>query len=61
MEIFEMVFALFLLGSIGVAAVTTIETANTSGWGDTTIVVWGLVGVMAILGVVYKFLPKGGG
>jgi putative effector of murein hydrolase LrgA (UPF0299 family) len=61
MELFEMIFSLFLLGSLGVAAITTIETANTTGWSVTLIVVWGLIGVMFVLGIVYKWMPKGGG
>lgn len=61
MGLFEMIFALFLLGSLGVAAITTIETANTDGWSPTTIVVFGLITIMFVLGVVYKWMPKGGG
>jgi putative effector of murein hydrolase LrgA (UPF0299 family) len=56
-----MIFSLFLLGSLGVAAITTVETANTTGWNPTVIIVWGLIGVMFVLGVVYKWMPRGGG
>ncbi len=61
MKLMEMIISLFILGSVGVAAITTIATANTTGWGATTITMWGIVGTMAILAIVYKFLPKGVG
>lgn len=60
MELFEMIFSLFLLGSLGVAALTTISQANTDAWSPTLIVVWGLIGVMFVLGIVYKWMPRTG-
>ena len=56
MDLIDGVLGLFIFGSIGVAAITTIETANTDGWSATTIVLWGVVGVFAILGFVKKYL-----
>jgi hypothetical protein len=52
--------ALFFLAAIGVAAVTQIETADTSGWGPNTVILWGLIGVSVVIAFVVKILHSAG-
>ena len=56
-----MILDLFVLGTIGVAAITSILTANTTAWGSPTVIaVWVLIPVVFIIAVVYHYMPKKG-
>lgn len=58
--VIKLAVALLILSGIGVAAITQIETADTSGWGTNTVLIFGFVGIIAVLAILVKILQAAG-
>ncbi|MHB1059784.1 MAG: hypothetical protein ACYC0F_18065 [Rhodanobacter sp.] len=43
------------------SAITTINAVDTTTWDPGQIAIWGLLGLLVILAVVWPYLPKGTG
>jgi hypothetical protein len=50
------IVGLFLIAALAPAAITQIMAANTTSWGANNIALWGIVGTMAIIGIVLVVL-----
>lgn len=39
-------------------AITSIETANTTGWSSGTVAIWGILGLVVVAGLLLVFVPR---
>jgi RsiW-degrading membrane proteinase PrsW (M82 family) len=46
---------IFLVGALVPAGLSMLYDANTTGWDATTIVLWGVCGIMIVVGLFKKF------
>ena len=51
MDIIDKAIGIFIVAAIVPAAMTSLNSANTSGWNATQVALWGLVGVLVIVGI----------
>lgn len=54
--IIMMAVALLIAASIFPTAISAIADADTTGWDDTTVVLWGLIGTFAVIGLALAVL-----
>lgn len=47
---------LFLVSAIMPSAISTFEAANTTGWGDSVVTIWGIIPLFAVLATVITFV-----
>lgn len=55
-SVIDMALALLIFAGLGVSAITSIETANTTGWSANTLLMWGFTGVLIVIGFIKKFV-----
>ena len=48
----ELSLFLFLVAAIVVGAITQIETADTASWDSSSVLMWGVVGIIAIAAII---------
>lgn len=56
-----MVIAIFVAAAILPDAVSEIETANTTGWDESAVALWGIIGIVIVAGIVVGFWKMSGG
>ena len=52
-KLIGLALGLYLIAYLLPSAIGVIETTNTSTWGDGTAGVWTVVGIIAVIGIVY--------
>lgn len=57
-EIIGAVIALVVVGSLASVGITSINDANTTGWTDTQVLLFGLIATFFVIGLLLAFLPK---
>ena len=58
--IISAVIALVVVGSLASVGVTAINDANTTGWTDTQVLLFGLIGTFFVIGLLLAFIPRMG-
>ena len=48
----ELALFLFLIAAIVVGAITQIESADTASWSSSAVLMWGVVGIIAIAAII---------
>lgn len=54
------VIALVVVGSLASVGITSINDANTTGWTDTQVLLFGLIATFFVIGLLVAFIPKFG-
>jgi hypothetical protein len=57
-KVILMAIALFIMAAILPSAISDIEGANTTGWGEGTKALWGILALIAIVVIVLYMLPS---
>lgn len=55
------VIALVIVGSLAGVGITSINEANTTGWSDTQVLLFGLIATFFVIGLLVAFIPRMGG
>jgi Na+-transporting NADH:ubiquinone oxidoreductase subunit NqrD len=52
------VIALVVIGALASVGISSINNANTTGWTDTQVLLFGLIGTFFVIGLLLAFIPK---
>jgi len=52
------VIALVIIGALATVGISAINNANTTGWTDTQVLLFGLISTFFIIGLLLAFIPR---
>lgn len=56
--IISAVIALVVIGALATVGITSINEANTTGWTDTQVLLFGLIATFFVISLLLAFIPK---
>lgn len=57
-QVIYAVIALVIVGALASVGITSINNANTTGWTDTQVLLFGLIATFFVIGLLVSFIPK---
>jgi len=52
------VIALVIIGALATVGISSINNANTTGWTDTQVLLFGLISTFFVIGLLIAFIPR---
>jgi len=52
------VIALVVIGALASVGISSINDANTTGWTDTQVLLFGLIATFFVIGLLMAFIPR---
>jgi len=57
-QIIYSVIALVIIGALASVGISSINNANTTGWTDVQVLLFGLISTFFVIGILVAFIPR---